>query len=163
MKRKNKILFLLFVLIVQISFVILPTLAQTDKDIQEIIISLENFFVDFSLCDFDSLMSKISARYHGVSFEGNEIDYTKFKTITKANIDGLSKKYIENSITNLQILKSYIQNDEVTVLVQYSWKRFNLETAQDESIEPKNLFSLVKENGSWKITVWKIRIGEKKE
>jgi len=163
MKIRKWILFLLFILIVQINFSILPTLAQTDKDTQEAKNLIEKFLVDISLWDFDSLFSKISTHYHDITPDGNEIDYSKFKIFLKNRIDDLSKKYIDNSITNLQILKSYIQNDEVTVVVQYSWKRFNLEAVQNESIEPRNLFSLVKEDGSWKITKWRIKVGEKVE
>ena len=160
MRIARWILILLFILtaLFQFGFNIIPSLAQTDTDTQEAKSVVEAFLKDFWSWDLNSAVSKISTRYHDISSDGKyESDYSKFIAVIESRMKVLSKKYIDNYISNLQILKIEAQNDEVTIRVQYFLKRFNLETAQNESVEPRNLFSLVKENGSWKITKWRWR------
>lgn len=160
MRIARWILILLFILttLFQFGFNIIPSLAQTDTDTEEAKSVIEAFLKDFWSLDLNSAVSKISTRYLDISSDGKyESDYSKFIAGIESRMKVLSKKYVDSYISNLQILKTEKQNDKLTIRVKYSLKRFNLETVQEESIERKNSFSLVKENGSWKITKWRWR------
>ncbi|KPK98816.1 MAG: hypothetical protein AMJ95_02425 [Omnitrophica WOR_2 bacterium SM23_72] len=156
MKMRKGVLFLLFVIMVQLGFNILPALSQTEKESREVKNFIKNFIEDFARFDLDSAFSKISTNYRGPSVgETPGLDYNTLKTLLINNVKEESKKYKKkHEIYNLDFLKLIVKRNHAIVGVAYRWKGFNFETKQEDSGFRIHRFVLVKENGNWKIIRW---------
>lgn len=145
---KRRILFLMLLLAASI------VLAQEDKDALETKKVIESYLKSNNLCDIDSAMQLFSVNYSDIRRE-NIRDYAKFRYDLKKHINNISKKYIDFSRSDLEIIKSDIQDDKAILEIEFSWKGFNLDTLKEDSGKKKRQVSLAKENGSWKITQWR--------
>jgi hypothetical protein len=154
---KKLILFLIFISVVQMCYNINLISAQEgkDKEAQEIKRVIENFLMDFSRQDLDSMMNQVSIGYSDVGPDGNIIDYAQYKTNVKNLMENRFKTYIDYSINVLNVLKLDIQENKATIEFEFKWQGFNLDTLKDDSEIHKGMVSLAKENGSWKITQYK--------
>ena len=157
--KKKWSLFPMFILIVLISYKITPALAQQDKEILKIKKVIENYLGSFA--DLNSKMSQVSVNYFDIDKDGNAIDYAKFKSLSEDLIHTILKKYVDFSISNLEIIKSDFQENKATLEIEFSWKGYNLDTLKGESGKQKRLVSLVKEDNIWKIAKWS-RLGQSK-
>ena len=153
MRMKKWILFLAFALSIQIGYKITPILAQENQDIRDIKRVIESFLKDVVYQDIDSAMLWVSISYSDIR-NNNIIDYSKFKSELKQLITALSKKYINGSISDLEIIKLDIKDQKAHIEIGYGWKGFNLDTLEEDSGKVRRIATLVKENGSWKITQW---------
>lgn len=148
LKMKRLILFLMLILSVSI------VSAQENRDILDIKKTIEGYLTGNNLYDIDSAMQSFSINYSDIKGE-NIRDYVKFKSDLKDYLNDISKKYTDYNRSDLEIIKSDIQDDKAILDIEYNWKRFNLDTLQEENGKKKRQVSLVKENGVWKITQWK--------
>jgi hypothetical protein len=153
---KKWILFLLFILILQSGYKIIPVLAQEDKG--AIIIEakkvIEKFLRDFDYRDISSMMQWVSVNYAD-TIDNIIINYDKFKSMTEDRMVGLSKKYTGYVSSNVEILKSDVQGNIIILEIEFTWRGFNLDTLEDESGKLRRRVTLAKENDLWKITRWK--------
>lgn len=147
-------------LIAQVGYKIAPALAQENKETLEIKKVVENYLESFAQRDINSMMNKVSLNYSSKDKSGNIIDYNKFRSNLESRITKLLEQYINYSITGIEIIRSDVKDNKATLWVVYSWKRFNLNTAKEESRKTASSFSLAKEGDSWKITRSR-RIGAK--
>ena len=134
-----------------------PVLAQHEKDNQDIKEVIENLLAAFSRWDLDSEMGYVSAQYSDTGADGKAVDYDKFKSMAKTLIDNARKKYIDYSISDLQIIKLDFndQQNQATAEIEFQWKAFNLDLLKDESGKHVRTISLAKEADSWKIIRYK--------
>jgi len=140
---------------VQLCIRISPVLAQADKETQEIKTFIGNFLQNYSSGNLNSTISDISTHFLDISiYDNSEIDYARFLAILEKRRESLSKRYIDMSINNLQMLKTKKQNNTIKVSASYTWKAFDSKTDQYVSLERNVSCSLVKENGLWKIVRW---------
>jgi hypothetical protein len=155
MKIKKAVLLLIFILMAQIGCGFSRVIAQDSGERQQIENLLKNFLQDFYHNNYNAVISKISTLYHqSGTMQGSGNDYAEFKSHVKNAMDSLSKKYIDISVANLEILKLDKQSEGIAVTIEYSWKGFKLEAGQNEIASLLSYFLLAKEDGSWKIINW---------
>ena len=153
---KRWILFSMFILVVQTGYKTIPVLAQDNENKQEIKNIIEKYLDSFVQRDLNSMMNLVSANYYN---EKDNIDYNNFKSNVEKNIVSCSKKYVNYSNSDIEILKLDIQDNKATVEIEFNEKGFNLDTLREDSKKTSRFVTLAKENGFWKITKWS-RLGQ---
>ena len=149
---KKLILVLFFIALSQIIFKIMPVLPLDDEsEIKNVITEFLNALSEKNL---NSVMQCISVNYHYIQ-HNNVIDYYKFKSELERLISNHEKRFIDDSFTNLKIRKLDIQNNKATVEIEFILKAFNLDTLNERTTRRVRSLTLIKENGSWKITKYK--------
>ena len=149
---KKLILVLFFIALSQIIFKIMPVLPLDDEsEIKNVITEFLNALSEKNL---NSVMQCISVNYHYIQ-HNNFIDYYKFKSELERLISNHEKRFIDDSFTNLKIRKLDIQNNKATVEIEFILKDFNLDTLNERTTRRVRSLTLIKENGSWKITQYK--------
>ncbi len=129
-------------------------LAQDNKEYLEIKNVIENFIKSIARQDINSAMNSVSANY-SYKRKNEIVDYARFKSIYEKHIASVSKKYIDRSITYLNIVTPpAIQGNKATLRIEYGWKGFNLDTLKEVNRKLRRSVSLAKEGGTWKITKW---------
>ena len=151
---KKWILFLVFAIFVSISYKTIFSLAQDTEDRQQIEKILEKFLNSFVSNDFDSMMSQVSINYSDER-DDKFIDYNMFKSIIKEGMDSFFKKYVNSSVSELQIHSIEFKGDRAYVVLGFIRKSYNLETLREENWLQSILAILVKEDGAWRIVTWK--------
>lgn len=151
--KKISLLITLF-LMIQICYRISATIAQENEETPQIRNVIEAYLTAFCNRDINSIIQTISTNYY--SKKGDEvIDYAKFKSTREkqfndaANNSGL---YVDKSISNLKILKSYFQDNNATVEVEFEIMAYNIGTLEKQGKIVAEAFSLAKEGDAWKIT-----------
>jgi glucose-6-phosphate-specific signal transduction histidine kinase len=154
MEMKRWILFLLFILALQISYKIAPVLAQEDKDTWEIKKVIEKFTESLAYQDLDSAMSQFSIDYSCTTCSDAK-DYNTLKSVLQKRMNDVLKTYTNFSTSELRLNNLNIQDNNATIEIECSWKGFNLDTLKEDSGKLQRSATLAKENGVWKITQWK--------
>jgi hypothetical protein len=150
---KAKIGIILFVLAAVIGSGITAVSAQEDS-CQEFKNVIADYLDAYLKYDIDAVMKYISKDYY-VLKNDKEINYDMFKKDAEKHIKMLSETYRDLSISGLEIIESYIMNNEAILVVEYVEKGFNLKTNTGDIIEKSRSVILVNEAGSWKISQWK--------
>lgn len=145
---KRIFLFLMIMLVFQISCKITPVLTQEDEVTVEIKKVLEGFLNGFALRELETTMKYVSVNYSDTADDGTVIDYAKYKAGTEKVMNNTFKRYIGYSYSDLKILKSDIQDNKATLEIEFSWKGYNFDTLKENSGKEKRSASLAKENGS---------------
>jgi len=150
-------LILVGILIVQSGYKIIPVLAakvasppvspaSQGEDFIEAKKTMEAFLQCFVVGNIECAMSRVSKN---LSVKDNVrtsgYDELKIYLVT------LFQSTKSRSIDNLKIIESKVSNNEVTVLIEYHTKAFNLDNSMAYEKTRKEQYSLIKEENSWKI------------
>jgi len=145
---KKWLLLLIFSLIIQAGYRVTPVSADSKEDATAVKTVIENYLESNAKGDLNAAMSQISTKYSSFDKDRKAIDYKGFKS----NLENFLKRVKNASITDLKISNLNVVGDKATLDAAYNFKGVNLETSKNISIERIVEFSLVKVNGSWKIS-----------
>ncbi len=149
------LLLLILISAVSITYKIAPIFSQEENDPLEIQKVIQSFYERTSTNNLEFAMQNISHNYSD-NVDGKFVDYEQFKLTLEKTLNTISKKYVNNSFSNLTIDKLDIQGDKATLEIEFIVSGFNLDTKREKSEIRKRFIALEKENGSWKITKIKI-------
>lgn len=159
---KKGILILVFILVAQFGYKIIFAFAaesepalinvtQQDQDSAAIKKVIESFLKSITERDLDSMMTQVSKNYSAKSKDGSATDYNRFKAYNERML----KDSVSISISNLNIIKLDISDNKATIVFKYNFKGFPLDTMKEIDTVHKREYSLIKENGFWKIVSYK--------
>ncbi len=137
---KKWFLFLVLILIVGLSYRITPVLAESKEDATAIKKVIENYFKGFAERDLNLVMDQFSPNFSYLDRKTGEVRYYAYLKSSLEPYFKFSKK--NTSISDFKITNLNVQDNKATLEVEY-----NSETG----VSVKQIFSLVKEGGSWKI------------
>jgi len=154
---KKIILILIFILIAQSGYKIIPVLAEEaalttvnpgeqGKDLIEIKGVLEVFLQCSVRGDVECAMSRVSENLSATA-QGKTLDYNGFKL----RLENMFQNTVDRSLDSLNVIESNVSDDKATILVEYHTKAFNLKSSKDYDVTRRVQYSLIKEGGSWKI------------
>ena len=144
---KKLILFLAFILVLQIGCWTATILAEGEEDNLLIENVLKDYLKNLSTRDLESLMNQISVNYSYPDKNG-DVDNTKFKFGMKQFLE----RFKNISISNLKLTKLMAQGNNAVYEIDFNFKAIDISSNRDVDLKRKRLVSLAKEGGLWKIT-----------
>ena len=151
---RKRIIILVFLLLVQSGYTIMPVsakgtksnAAEQEKDSIEIKKVIEAFIDCGIRGDLAGAMSYASKEFSGV-IGYSTLDYAGLKRY----FENMFEKTADRSISNFNVLELSLEGNKATILVEYGTKAFNLKRAKDIEQLRKIKYGLIKEGGAWKI------------
>lgn len=149
MIKRNLVLIL--VLLLALSFKIIPGFTEETNDSLEIQKVVNNFLDGFANQDLNYLMEQISPNYFNI-LDGETFDYDKIKSIQENNIKQFYKNHTNYRHSDVNITNLVINGDKASLDLEFRWRALNLDTSNEEELMSKRIMALAKEDGLWKIT-----------
>ncbi len=162
MKIQRWILCIVLILTIQVSYKAIPVLSEEDSGIQKVEDAdmkdiknvIETYNNSFGKKDLNSMVNQLSEKF-STKINGKDIGRKEYKNVIKTAMGDFYKKYKDFSLVNINILNSDIfisvKKSKGTLETEIVSKSYNLSSLKYDIIKEKKTFTLIKENGLWKI------------
>lgn len=134
----------------QFSYGVMLGLTQENKEIQEIKKVIETYRKSLAEGDIASAIKQVAHDCY-IWTKGEFLKYEELETGLKKFVDSLSRKYKDVSVIGVDVIKSSFEGNKVFLEVIVKTKGFDLTAKKQYISERKIYFSLVKNDGLWKI------------
>lgn len=141
---------LVFIALTQF-FWIFAAFGETINDHSETKALIDKYYAGIMKQDKQLIEECLSSNYSSRTEKGVDINFSNFVSVTRKNMEAALGKYTVYFPTEIEIAKSDIKDNKASLEVITKWEGLRSDNNMKENWKLGRLFSLVKENGSWKI------------
>jgi ketosteroid isomerase-like protein len=148
---RRKILFLMLIIVCVVNYSVALVSAENSDDALAIKDTILGFLKAANTHDIDSALNNLAA---DVSFYNEKGEAASGPDAYKTFLKNYSRNFININITDFNMVDLDIGENKARVIAKYNFAALDLGTVEELKIPMQIPVSLVKENGSWKISAF---------